>query len=76
MRFPPCPFSRGRLCPDWAYFLTFIMKGDLKGLLLKVQGYGMAGSRGYNRALCVLSHLLRTSLALGLHLFGLHSSRK
>lgn len=73
---PYLPFSRGRLCPHWAYFLIFIMKSDLKGLLLKAQGYRTAGSWGRRRALCVLSHLLRTSLALGFHPFGLHSSRK
>lgn len=35
---PTFPSSGGSLCPNWAYFLIFIMKGDLKGLLLKVQG--------------------------------------
>ena len=76
---PTFPSSGGSLCPNWACFLIFIMKGDLKSLLLKVQGQlasGMAGSRGYNRVLWVPLPSLGTSLAPGFHPFWLPSSSK
>lgn len=33
----PFPSSRGSLCPGGGCFLIFIMRNDLKGLLLRVQ---------------------------------------